>query len=184
VTRQRWLARASVLLVCIPLVLVLGFAGQHDLLLILVAMIVVVVASPYGVLAHRRTLRLVALALLVTTPVAVAWLFARDGLLWVVVGLLLAAGLALTTGWAALQRPEDESCMPEYDVPPPRHPVIVMNPGSGGGRAGRFGLKEKAEALEVAGGDGTQAHSVSYPSGNRSRPLPFPRLSEEGAGCS
>ena len=42
--------------------------------------------------------------------------------------------------------------MPEYDAPPPRQPFIVMNPRSGGGKVGRFGLKEKAEALgaEVA----------------------------------
>jgi diacylglycerol kinase family enzyme len=42
--------------------------------------------------------------------------------------------------------------MPEYDAPPPQHPFIVMNPRSGGGKVGRFGLKEKAEALgaEVA----------------------------------
>jgi diacylglycerol kinase family enzyme len=76
--------------------------------------------------------------------------------------------------------------MPEYDVARPRHPFIVMNPHSGGGKVGRFRLKEKAEALGaevfvlgdcdvdvaavardavsrgadllgVAGGDGTQA---------------------------
>lgn len=186
--RQRWLARASVLLVCVATVLLLGFAVQRNLWLLLVAMVgvVVVVASTYGFLAHRGALRLLALALLVATPVGVAWLFARNGLLWVVLGVLLAVGLALTTGRSALQRPEDEAGMPEYDAPPPQHPFIVMNPRSGDGKVGRFALKEKAEALGaevfmlegakidvaalardavargadllgVAGGDGTQA---------------------------
>jgi diacylglycerol kinase family enzyme len=188
VTRQRWLARASVLLVFVALVLLLGFALQRDVWLLWVAVlgVVVVVAATYDVLAHRGALRVVGLALLVATPVAVAWLFASNGLLWVVLGVLLAVGLALTTGRAAMVRPGDEAGMPEYDAPRPRHPFVVMNPRSGGGKVGRFGLKEKAEALGaevfmlegaevdvaalargavargadllgVAGGDGTQA---------------------------
>ena len=42
--------------------------------------------------------------------------------------------------------------MPEYDAATSAAPFIVMNPRSGGGKVGRFGLKEKAEALgaEVA----------------------------------
>src|SRR5205085_9737885 len=76
--------------------------------------------------------------------------------------------------------------LPVTDAPPPRHPFLVMNPRSGGGKVERFGLKAKAEALGaevvlldqpgtdvqqlardalargadlvgVAGGDGTQA---------------------------
>lgn len=77
--------------------------------------------------------------------------------------------------------------MPEYDVPPPQRPFVVMNPYSGGGKVEKFDLKRKAEELGadvvllegpgtvdvtalseravehgadllgVAGGDGTQA---------------------------
>ena len=186
--RQRWLARASILLVCVAVVLLLGFAVQRGLWLLLVAIlgVVVVVASTYGFLAHRGAIRLLALALLVATPIALTWLFARNGLLWVVLAVLLAAGMALVTGRAALQVGGDEGAMPEYDAPPPRHPFIVMNPRSGGGKVTRFDLKGKAEALGaevflldgadmdvaalargavergadllgVAGGDGTQA---------------------------
>ena len=186
--RQRWLARASVLLVCVAVVLLLGFAVQRDLWLLLVAVlgVVLVVASTYGVLAHRGAIRLLALALLVATPISLVWLFIRNGLLWVVLAVLLAAGLAVVTGKAALQMTSDKAAMPEYDAPPPRHPFIVMNPRSGGGKVSRFDLKHKAEALGaevfllegsdvdvaalardavarradllgVAGGDGTQA---------------------------
>ena len=34
----------------------------------------------------------------------------------------------------------------EHEAPPPRHPFMIMNPRSGGGKVGRFGLVEKAEA--------------------------------------
>jgi diacylglycerol kinase family enzyme len=186
--RQRWLARVSVLLVLVAVVLLLGFAVQHGLWLLLAGMVAVVVgiAATYGFLAHRGAQRLVALALLLATPVALVWLFVANDLLWVVLGALLAAGLAVVTGRAALEAGSDEKGMPEYDVPPPRQPFIVMNPRSGGGKVGQFHLKEKAEErgaevfvldqpgvdvaavardavargadlLGVAGGDGTQA---------------------------
>jgi diacylglycerol kinase family enzyme len=49
--------------------------------------------------------------------------------------------------------------LPEYEVPPPRRPYLIMNPRSGGGKVVRFGLKDKAEALgatvAVLGGPGT-----------------------------
>jgi hypothetical protein len=108
--RQRWLARAAVLFVCVALVLLLAFAAERDLYLLLVALlgVVVIVASTYGVLAHRGALRVVAAALLVATPLAVIWLFVRDGLLWVVVGVGLAVALALVTGRAALAEPGEE----------------------------------------------------------------------------
>jgi diacylglycerol kinase family enzyme len=104
--------------------------------------------------------------------------------------LLAIAGLfllALGSGRAALANGTSPGAMPEYAAPPPRRAFLVMNPSSGGGKVGRFGLKEKAEELGatvvllegpehvdvvalardavrqgadllgVAGGDGTQA---------------------------
>lgn len=186
--RRRWLARAAVLFLCVALVLLLAFAAERDLYLLLTALLglVVVVASTYGVLAHRGALRVVAVALLVATPVAVIWLFVREGLFWVVLGVALAVAAALTTGRAALEAPGEDWAMPEHPAPRPRHAFILMNPRSGGGKVGRFALKQKAEALGaevvllegadadvaslareavaggadllgVAGGDGTQA---------------------------
>ena len=42
--------------------------------------------------------------------------------------------------------------MPVREVPPPKRAFVIMNPRSGDGKVGKFGLKEKAEALgaEVA----------------------------------
>ena len=98
----------------------------------------------------------------------------------------MLASLSAVCARAAL-RPETLGAMPEYDVPPPRRPVLLMNPRSGGGKVERFDLVRKAERLGarvvlldgpgmvdvealarkavadgadllgVAGGDGTQA---------------------------
>ena len=186
--RQRWLARVSLLLLCGAVVLLLAFVVQQDLWLLGAALLGVVlfVASTYGFLAHRGPARLLALTLLVATPLALVWLFVHHGLLWPLLGALLAAGSAVATGRAALQDGADDTGMPAYDVPPPRHPFLVMNPRSGGGKVARFDLRSKAEALGaevfvldgpdldvaalardavrrhadllgVAGGDGTQA---------------------------
>jgi diacylglycerol kinase family enzyme len=187
-TRQRWLARLSLVLLCGALVLLLGFVVQRDLWLLGAALVGVVacVASTYGFLAHRGPARLLALALLVATPLALAWLFIHNGLLWPLLGALVAAGAAVATGRIALQDTAHDTGMPAYDVPPLRHPFLVMNPRSGGGKVARFDLVRKAEALGaevfvleepdvdvaalareavrrqadllgVAGGDGTQA---------------------------
>jgi diacylglycerol kinase family enzyme len=186
--RERWLARASVLLVGVAVVLLLGFALQRGLwLLVLAALgVVIVVASVYAFLAHRGVIRLLALALLVATPLTLVWLLYRNGLLGPLLAIILAMGAAVAAGRAALRGTADDTAMPGYAAPPPRHPFIVMNPRSGGGKVGRFRLKEKAEALGaevfllegpdvdvaalarravergadalgVAGGDGTQA---------------------------
>jgi diacylglycerol kinase family enzyme len=186
--RQRWLARASIVLAGGGLVLLLGFVVLRSmwLLVVVVFAVMLVVMSAYGFLAHRGVIRLLSLALLVMTPVAVVWAFSRTGLLWLLVGVLLAAAGAVATGRSALRASADGAAAPEYAAPPPRHPFIVMNPRSGGGKVGRFGLVDKAEAmgaevfllagdrvdvaalardavargadlLGVAGGDGTQA---------------------------
>ena len=187
-TRPRWLARASLLLTGVAVCLFVVLAVQRDRWVAVVATLglVVVVAGTYGVLAYRGARRLVAVTLVVATPVTVVVLYATNGLLWLVLAVLLAAGSSFATGRAALVRPEDRHGMPEHDAPPPRHPFIVMNPRSGGGKVGRFHLQERAEdlgaevflidepdvdvaavardavrrgadLLGVAGGDGTQA---------------------------
>ena len=72
------------------------------------------------------------------------WATASCGAL---LGVLLAVGLAVVVGRAALRAPGDDAAMPGYDAPPPRHPFVIMNPRSGGGKVGRFDLAARAEAL-------------------------------------
>ena len=99
-------------------------------------------------LAHRGCVRLLALALLVATPLVWSWLFVAAGLLGPARSSCSPCGLARRAGTGRARGGQPTTtAMPEYEVPPPRHPFLVMNPRSGGGKVGRFGLKEKAEAL-------------------------------------
>jgi diacylglycerol kinase family enzyme len=149
-------------------------------------MVVVVVAAAFWFALSRGPLRWLALLLVLAAPLAVLVVFAADRLLWVAAtaAALLVAGTG--AAHAALRPDPSEWTLPVVDVPPPRHPFLVMNPRSGGGKVGRFGLVERAEELGaevalidrpetdvqqlardalahgadllgVAGGDGTQA---------------------------
>ncbi|MEV6300589.1 diacylglycerol kinase family protein [Actinoplanes sp. NPDC051861] len=183
-----WLARLSFVTAAAAVVLLLAVAGVRGSLgLLLVGAIgaAVGLAAAWWFLTHRGVLRWLAGVLVVLAPLVVMVLFARANLIWVVVlfGLLWSA--AVTTGRRALA-PEREETPTEYETAAPRHPYLIMNPRSGGGKVERFRLAERARALGaevilmdgpavdvaglarqairdgadllgVAGGDGTQA---------------------------
>jgi diacylglycerol kinase family enzyme len=133
-------------------------------------------------------LRWLALAVFVLAPVAVIVVYAFRDLLWVAIVAAAAWLLAGLTARLALAGDQPDWRMPEHPATPPaRHPYLIMNPKSGGGKVEKFDLKRKAEALGaevflfggsepvdvaevarqavadgadllgVAGGDGTQA---------------------------
>jgi diacylglycerol kinase family enzyme len=165
-------------------------AGLSSLVLLAVGLAAAAVSliAAFWFLSRRGALRWLSLALFIAAPVAVLVVFALHALLWVA---LVAAGgwlLVSMTARAALARDLGEWRMPEYPVPErARHPFLIMNPKSGGGKVGRFDLRRRAEALGaevfvlggpelvdvaavartavahgadllgVAGGDGTQA---------------------------
>ncbi|HKF77193.1 MAG TPA: diacylglycerol kinase family protein, partial [Candidatus Dormibacteraeota bacterium] len=150
----RWLARAAFALMFASAAVLIGFADLASLAMVAAgaAAACLVAAGGYWFLAHRGVVRWLALGLVIFVPVAVLVVFALNHLIWVAVVsvalLVLAAGaarLALTPAAAG-------TGMPFREVPPPRRAFLIMNPGSGGGKVARFGLKEKAEALgaEVA----------------------------------
>ncbi|MFE0101482.1 diacylglycerol/lipid kinase family protein [Streptomyces sp. NPDC059009] len=186
---QRWLARAS-LAAAAAAVLVLGvFAGVRTFGLLGVGLVGVAVtaAAVWWVLSRRGVLRLLAVVLALAAPVWVVVEFTRARLLWVVLVSAALWLLAAGTGRAALATRAPASPMPEHPAPAFRHPVLIMNPRSGGGKVRRFELRERASALGaevvclewreetdvaslarkcaaegadllgVAGGDGTQA---------------------------
>jgi diacylglycerol kinase family enzyme len=188
VRARQWWARASLALVAAALLLLLAFAGDGGLWLVLFTAVAaaVVVASLFWFLLHRGPVRWLAVALAVVTPVALLVVFVANGLLWVAVlgAVLLVAGVA--AAHTALHPYQAEWALPVAEATPPRHPFVVMNPRSGGGKVGRFRLREQAEELGaevalldrpgtdvqqlardalargadllgVAGGDGTQA---------------------------
>jgi diacylglycerol kinase family enzyme len=150
----RWLARAAFLLVLAAVADMIGFAGLASLAMVAVgaAGACLVVAGGYVFLAHRGALRWLALAVVVLAPVTVLVIFTRHRLLWVALVAVALIVLAAGAGRRALVPAAADPGMPARDVPPPRHPFVIMNPRSGGGKVARFGLKERAEALgaEVA----------------------------------
>ena len=154
VVTRRWLARASFALMLAAVVLVLAVAGWRSLTLVALAVIGVcaVLAGGYWFLANRGLLRWLALVLVVAAPVLIVVVFAWHHLVWVAVvavALMLAAAGAAR---AALGTGGGGAAMSAVPAARPRRPFVIMNPRSGGGKVGKFGLKEKAEALgaEVA----------------------------------
>ncbi|MFJ9585341.1 diacylglycerol/lipid kinase family protein [Streptomyces acidicola] len=169
--------------VLVPLVV----AGLRSVLWALagIAGLALAAVGVWWVLAHTGVVRALGLALSVAAPLAVLALYAAYGMLWPACVALALWVLAVATARTALapthtaaERAVDEA---------PRHPWVLMNPRSGGGKVGRFHLEEKARAagarvvllegprkqdvaalarqaiaegadlLAVAGGDGTQA---------------------------
>ena len=187
---QRWLARLSFALLGLAVVIIGIFAGLKSLTMLAVGLAgaAVSLAAAFFFLSRRGVLRQVSLAVFVLAPVAVIVVYAFRDLLWVAAVLAAAWLLASMTARLALAADQPDWHMPERPArPPARHPYLIMNPRSGGGKVAKFGLKRKAEDLGaevfliggsqpvdvaevareavakgadlpgVAGGDGTQA---------------------------
>jgi diacylglycerol kinase family enzyme len=149
---------------------------------------VVSLGAAFWFLASHGVRRWLALALVFLSPAAAIAAFAVVGLLWVALVSAAVWLLAWLTARAALTPDPADWRMPEH-VPPAtaQHPFLIMNPRSGNGKVGQFGLEDRAEQLGaevylmsgpgtvdvaavarsavargadllgVAGGDGTQA---------------------------
>ena len=187
---QRWLARLSFVLAGLAIVILLVFAGLKSLAMVAVGLAAAVVglAAAYFFLSRRGIWRWLSLAVFVLAPIAVIVVYAFRDLLWVAVLSAAVWLLAGMTARLALAGSQPDWRMPEHPAQPPaRHPYLIMNPKSGGGKVEKFDLKRKAEdlgaevfliggaepvdvakvareaaergadLLGVAGGDGTQA---------------------------
>ena len=187
---QRWLARLSFVLAGAAIVILGVFAGLKSLTMLAagLAAAAVTLAAAYFFLSRRGLWRWLSLAVFVLAPLAVIVLYASRHLLWVAIVSAAAWLLASAAARLALARDQTDWRMPEYQAEPPaRHPYLIMNPKSGGGKVEKFDLKRKAEdlgaevflmdgpepvdvakvareavaqgadLLGVAGGDGTQA---------------------------
>jgi diacylglycerol kinase family enzyme len=184
----RWLARLSLALAVAAIGVLVAFAELKSIAMLGVALAAAAigVVTGYLFLSRRGVLRWLALALFVLTPLAVIAVFAFLSLLWVAAVAAGAWLLAALTGRLALTAQADRQ-MPEHKAAPPKHPFLIMNPKSGGGRVAAFDLERRArelgaevfllagpehvdvadvartavaggaDLLGVAGGDGTQA---------------------------
>jgi diacylglycerol kinase family enzyme len=186
----RWLARLSFALALSAVAVVASEAGLRSLTMLAVGLAAAVVSlvAAFWFLSRRGVLRWLSLTLFVAAPVAVIVVYALHSLLWVALVAAAEWLLAAMAARAALAGDRGQWRMPEYPVTrPARHPFLIMNPKSGGGKVGRFDLQRAAtdrgaevflldspepvdvaevaraavargaDLLGVAGGDGTQA---------------------------
>ncbi|WP_318217522.1 diacylglycerol/lipid kinase family protein [Streptomyces sp. SCL15-6] len=185
----RMLARLAVLAAIGAVVVLVLAVGEGGLLVVGAGLLGLVVCAVglWWFVAHRGAVRLLGALLAILAPVCVVVLLAHDRLWLTALVLALCWGAAPACARAALRRARPERQARAIPVPPPKRPVLIMNPRSGGGKVGRFGLAERAEELGarvimldpsapadvaalarravaegadllgVAGGDGTQA---------------------------
>jgi len=162
-----------------------GVRASIGLLVVAAAGMTVMLAAAWWFLTHRGWLRWVAAVVAVAAPVTVAIVYALASLIWVVIGFALLWAGMVGAGRAALRHSRHGRAA-EFDTPPAARPFLIMNPKSGGGKVVRFDLEQRArklgaevyllsgpnvdvaavarqavrdgaDLLGVAGGDGTQA---------------------------
>jgi diacylglycerol kinase family enzyme len=151
---QRWLARLAfaAAFAAVVVVLLSGALKSITALLLGLAGLAIICAAAWWFLANRGVVRWLASAVLVAVPVALIVVYVAAGLLWeIALGVVLAAA-AVAAGRAALSSGRYPAKPHEHAVAPQRQPFLIMNPRSGGGKVGKFGLRDKASALgaEVA----------------------------------
>ncbi|MFG3257402.1 diacylglycerol/lipid kinase family protein [Streptomyces sp. NPDC048172] len=146
---ERWFARAALAAAVAAVAVLLVFAGLRTLALLAVgaAGLAVFLAAAWWALTRRGVPRILALLLAVAAPVCVLVLYTSARLAWVVAASAALWLGAVGAGRAALVRADRPARMPERAVVPARHPVLFLNPRSGDGKVGRFGLVQRAEEL-------------------------------------
>ena len=163
--RRAWWARLALVLAALALGGLVAVAATRALWLFLVAALAVVVfvAAGYSFLAVRGWRRTVCLVVVLAVPTGLVVLLASNDLVLPLLACAGVSGLAVGASRVALTPEAGVESMPERVVPPPRHPFIVMNPRSGGGKVARFDLRAKAEALgaEVVMLDGPEMVDVA-----------------------
>ncbi|WP_433788888.1 diacylglycerol/lipid kinase family protein [Actinoplanes sp. CA-252034] len=184
---RAWLARSSFVAAIAAVTLVLAVAGLRGgigLLLTAALAGAAGLAGAWWFLTHRGLWRGLAGTVVVLAPIVVAVVYMRHRLLWVVLAFALLWAVAVAAGRRALTEPGSGPA--EIVTTAPLRPYLIMNPRSGGGKVERFRLAERARALGaqvflldgpavdvaavarqavrdgadllgVAGGDGTQA---------------------------
>ncbi|GAA3234561.1 diacylglycerol/lipid kinase family protein [Dactylosporangium siamense] len=144
-----WLARAAFAAAAAAVGLLVGVAGLRGIGLLAVgaAGAATGIAGLWWFLTRRGLRRLAAAAVTIAAPVTVVTLYGRAGLLWLVLTCAALSIAAAAAGGAALRQTGRAEDAQGSEVPPPRHPFLVMNPRSGGGKVQRCDLARKARAL-------------------------------------
>lgn len=124
-----------------------GLRGGVGLVLVSVAAFAVALAALWWCLTHRGVVRWTAAVIAVAAPLIAAAVVVRADLLWVVLVSVALWAAASALAGAALRDPGAGVGPVEREAPPPRHPVVIMNPRSGGGKVVRFDLVRRAREL-------------------------------------
>jgi diacylglycerol kinase family enzyme len=206
--RQRVSAVIALVALAAAIVIVLNAVWRAPLVLIgtIVTLGIAVTASWY-VMTRRGVVRLIALLIVVVAlAAAIVLVLTNDYALLSLVGLIIALSIATGSAVIALRMPVVADTSGTSRSSEPRHPTLLMNPRSGGGKVEKFRLADEAssrgiepivlepgddlialardaisrgaDALGMAGGDGSQAlvasiaaaHDVPYvcvPAGTR-----------------
>jgi diacylglycerol kinase family enzyme len=186
---RRLAAVAALAAYAAALVAVVAFLfGNLGALVVAWLLVIIGAVAAWFAVTRRGAVRIAASVVAVVAVIGIAWVLIADdavaGLLLIVVLAVVATMLA-TFALGAHKRALSEARIPGVVGARPRHPVLLMNPRSGGGKAERFKLAEEAQrrgieavimhsgddfqglardavargadALGAAGGDGTQA---------------------------
>lgn len=185
----RWAARAALVCALGAVAVLVAVVGAGGFLVVAIGLagLALTAAGTWWVVSHHGAVRLAGALLVIAAPTAVVVAYARADLWPAALGALALWAVAVLLARRALRGARPFDGMRAVARALPRHPVLIMNPKSGGGKVGRFGLVERAEALGarvvlldptvrvdvadlarravaegadllgVAGGDGTQA---------------------------
>ncbi|MDN3027316.1 diacylglycerol kinase family protein [Streptomyces sp. S.PB5] len=146
---QRWAARVALASAALAVLAPLIYGGLGGLLLLAggAAGLALAAAAVWWTLTLRGPLRWAAALLAVAVPAGLVALFAAT-LFWALPVSLTLWGVAVWSGRYALRGTGSHRVRArERRAAPPKRPFLIMNPRSGGGKVGRFGLREKAERL-------------------------------------
>ncbi|MFE9426912.1 diacylglycerol/lipid kinase family protein [Kitasatospora sp. NPDC006697] len=150
---RRW-AQLALVAVLAAVLLVLAAAGYGSVLALLIGILGLALgaAGVWWAVSRHGLQRFGGAVLAVGAPAAVLALYILTGLWVFAVAVLALWALALACARLAVRRLPRPRPMAPRETPPPRRPVLIMNPESGGGKVEKFGLADRARAL------GAQVH--------------------------
>lgn len=146
--RQRLMARLALLalLAIVAIAVATGIVYSIAALVVGLIGIVVLAGAVWTFVVHRGFRRHLAAVLLIFVPIAIGVTYIAAGLFIEVLVCILLAVLAWFAAHAAAPAAHSTG-PPQYAAPRTRHPHLIMNPRSGGGKVEKFHLAQKASGL-------------------------------------
>jgi diacylglycerol kinase family enzyme len=138
---------AMLSLIILMVFLILAALSRWVVVLVTVLSVSAFVVAAWYVLARRGLARAVAAVIAAASiAVFVIAVLSSESLGVLLVTLVLAA---VSIGAAGYALRTSEPAAPPGSAPPAQHPVLVMNPRSGGGKVERFGLVDRCRQLGI-----------------------------------